>query len=124
MNKPAGRHLIADFWGTPNYSKEYVESVLKAGAKKAGATVLSSKFHSFGEEHLGAYTGIIALAESHVSVHTWPEMDYLALDIFMCGDCDPQVSLDYIKEILKPDRVVVGAFNRGVDTSVSERRQT
>jgi S-adenosylmethionine decarboxylase len=115
-SKPAGRHLIADFWGTPNYSMEYVEKVLKDGAKKAGATVLSSKFHFFGEEYLGAYTGIIALAESHISVHTWPEKDYLALDIFMCGDCDPQISLDYIKEKLGPDRVVVGAFNRGVET--------
>lgn len=117
MKNRAGRHLIADMWGVDvNLRMASVEDILKKGAEEAGATVLSSSFHHFGDPHEGAYTGIIALAESHISIHTWPERDFVAIDIFMCGECDPQVSLDYIKDRLLPKRVVVGAFNRGVQT--------
>ena len=52
-----------------------------------GATILHGHFHHFGPN--SGVSGVLVLAESHVSIHTWPERDYAALDIFVCGDCNP-----------------------------------
>lgn len=92
-----GRHVIADLHdvsaevlGSINFWKE----ILIDGAKKSGATVLSDHFHHFGEGY--GITGVIVLAESHISIHTWPEKNYAAIDVFMCGTCDPEVAVDHI----------------------------
>lgn len=92
-----GRHVIADLHdvsaevlGSINFWKD----LLIDGAKKSGATVLSDHFHHFGEGC--GITGVIVLAESHISIHTWPEKNYAAIDVFMCGNCDPEVAVDYI----------------------------
>ncbi len=64
-------------------------------ATGAGATILQSHMHQFGEG-LG-FTGVLLLAESHISVHTWPESEYAAFDIFMCGEPHLQCALDILR---------------------------
>jgi S-adenosylmethionine decarboxylase len=92
-----GRHVIADLHDVSAEvlgSIDFWKEILIDGAKKSGATVLSDHFHHFGEGY--GITGVIVLAESHISIHTWPEKNYAAIDIFMCGTCDPEVAVDHI----------------------------
>ena len=92
-----GRHVIADLHDVSAEllcSIDFWKEILIDGAKKSGATVLSDHFHHFGEGY--GLTGVIVLAESHISIHTWPEKNYAAIDVFMCGTCDPEVAVDHI----------------------------
>ncbi len=109
----AGRHLIADMWGIAPHTMPWVEDVMKEGAVYAGATVLNSTFHHFGNGY--GFTGVVSLAESHMSIHTWPERDFVALDIFMCGECDPKKAFEYIESHLQPRKLVLAVHKRGVD---------
>ena len=84
----AGTHLIIDLWGATNLDDpDHIDAVLREGALATGATILHGHFHHFSPN--GGVSGVLVLAESHVSIHTWPERDYAALDIFVCGDCIP-----------------------------------
>ena len=92
-----GRHVIADLHDVSAEvlgSIDFWKEILIDGAKKSGATVLSDHFHHLGEDY--GITGVIVLAESHISIHTWPEKNYAAIDVFMCGTCDPEVAVDHI----------------------------
>jgi len=96
-----GRHSIAEFWSCdPEVLSDetLLETLFRAACEAAGATILHSHFHKFGDGD--GVTGIVVLAESHASVHTWPEYEYAAVDIFMCGGCDPQVALNIIKRAM------------------------
>jgi len=80
-------------------------------AKEAGATVLGRHMHYFGEE--SGVTGVVILAESHISVHTWPEHNYAAFDVFVCGEADPKLAIAALKRLLKPKNIIQKAFRRG-----------
>ena len=67
---------------------------------KSNATLLRSEFHDFGEGY--GVTGVSLLAESHMSIHTWPEHKYAAVDIYMCGETDPYQALSALKDKLAP----------------------
>jgi S-adenosylmethionine decarboxylase len=69
---------------------------------------------------------MLLLAESHISIHTWPESHFAAVDIFMCGNCDPTLALAPIKKYLCPERVDVREFNRGIslDEQLSINKST
>ncbi|MCH7988747.1 MAG: adenosylmethionine decarboxylase, partial [Planctomycetes bacterium] len=62
---------------------EFIEASMRAAAAEARATVVNSSFHKFGPQGI---SGVLVLAESHLSVHTWPEHGYAATDIYVCGD--------------------------------------
>lgn len=80
-----GLHAVIECRGEiSKYNCDELALLLKRMAKAAGATVLGENFHDFGAG-LGN-TGVLLLAESHISVHSWPETDYAAIDIFVCGD--------------------------------------
>jgi S-adenosylmethionine decarboxylase len=113
-----GSHILADFYGMPDVllrSGAQLEALLRRAAEVAGATVLASHFHSFGEA--GGITGVVLLAESHISIHTWPEADFAAVDIFMCGSANPQRALDALVETLKPSQQHVEVAARGRSTA-------
>ena len=85
-----GRHVLADFHGVAAAGLSdaaALERQLLAAADAAGARVLSAHFHHFGEG--AGVTGVVMLSESHISIHTWPEHGYAALDVFMCGAPGP-----------------------------------
>ncbi|HLJ04876.1 MAG TPA: adenosylmethionine decarboxylase, partial [Acetobacteraceae bacterium] len=82
--KFAGTHLLLDLWGASNLTDpELIDRALRDAAEAANATILHSHFHHFGPD--GGVSGVVVLAESHISIHTWPERDFAAVDIFMCG---------------------------------------
>lgn len=109
----AGVHLIVDLWGAANLADpEHIDAVLREGALAAGATILHGHFHHFSPN--GGVSGVLVLAESHVSIHTWPERDYAAIDIFMCGECDPYKAIPALKKGFQPDRVQLAEHKRGL----------
>ena len=68
--------------------------------------------HRFGKEQ--GISGMVVLAESHISLHTWPERGYIAFDIFMCGDTNPELAANYLIEQLKPEKHNIKLIKRGV----------
>ena len=109
----AGEHLILDLYGAERLDDpQLIETVLVDAARKAGATVLSCDFHHFQPN--GGVSGVIVLAESHISIHTWPERNFAALDVFMCGDCRPINTVEVIREAFSPERIGLSEIRRGV----------
>lgn len=109
-----GQHLLADFYGVAApllRDAGALEALLRAAARQGGAQVLDSRFHTFGEED--GVTGVVLLSESHVSVHTWPESGFAAIDIFMCGSADPEHALEELARVLRPARRQVTRAHRG-----------
>ena len=109
----AGSHLIIDLWEAEGLAdRERLETALIDAVNAAGATLLHIHLHVFEEG--GGISGVAVLAESHISVHTWPEKGYAAFDVFMCGNAEPRKALDVFKRAFNPGRVVVGEHKRGV----------
>jgi S-adenosylmethionine decarboxylase len=114
VHRPAGIHLLADLAGIDAallVNPDAIDALLRTAAVAAGARILHSHFHTFGPG-LGV-TGVLLLAESHISIHTWPEHGFAAADIFMCGDARPQLALDVIDAALGPASREVRTIARG-----------
>ena len=112
--QPMGAHLLADFHGVAADSlsdADAIESLLLDSARAAGARILHSHFHAFGPGR--GITGVLLLAESHISIHTWPEFGFAAADIFMCGRAEPQRALAVIRSALQPASCTVQTITRG-----------
>lgn len=111
--KYAGTHLLIDLWGATRLDDiELVEEALRKSAIEGGATILHCHLHHF--EPNGGISGVVVLAESHISIHSWPERGYAALDVFMCGDCDPYKAIPVLKEAFKPEFVTLSESKRGL----------
>ncbi len=111
--KFAGMHLLVDLWGATNLADRVaIDAALRAAAIGAGATILHSHFHHFTPN--GGVSGVVVLAESHISIHTWPERAFAAIDIFMCGSCDPYDSLPVLKAAFAPSSITLGEQRRGM----------
>jgi S-adenosylmethionine decarboxylase len=109
----AGMHLLVDLWGANNLTDPAtIDGALREAAEAAGATILHSHFHHFGPD--GGVSGVLVLAESHISIHTWPERDFAAIDIFMCGACDPYQSLPVLRTAFAPASMQLGEQRRGL----------
>ena len=110
--KFAGMHLLVDLWDATHLDDPgYIGAALCEAATAAKATILHSHFHHFGPG--SGVSGVVVLAESHISIHTWPERNFAAVDIFMCGACDPYLSLPVLRQAFSPARVEVGEQRRG-----------
>ncbi|WP_210162917.1 adenosylmethionine decarboxylase [Pleomorphomonas oryzae] len=91
-----GLHLLVDFYDARHLDDlSIIEDALRRAARSCGATLLDVRLHSFGEG--SGVTGVALLAESHISIHTWPEAAYAAIDIFMCGKLDPRRALPTLR---------------------------
>ena len=109
----AGRHLFIDLWGATRLDdQQHIEETLCNAARAANATILESRFHQFSDT--GGVSGVVILAESHISIHTWPERDFAALDVFMCGQCNPHKAVPVLKEAFAPTSVLVNESRRGL----------
>ncbi len=108
----AGTHLIVDLWGAERLDDlDHVEQTLVDAVDAAGATLLHIHLHHFTPN--GGISGVAVLAESHISIHSWPECGYAALDVFMCGDAQPERAVDVLRTAFRPASVHVGEFLRG-----------
>jgi S-adenosylmethionine decarboxylase len=108
----AGTHLIVDLFGARRLDDlKHVEKTLKRCVEAAGATLLHIHLHHFTPN--GGVSGVAVLSESHISIHSWPEANYAALDVFMCGDAIPERVVPVLKEAFQADAVVVKEHRRG-----------
>lgn len=110
---PLGQHIIADFHGARHLTDgDAIFAAMRDAAEAAGAIVVGERHHRFGAGD--GVTGVVLLAESHVSIHTWPEYNYAAIDIFMCGPkVAPMVCLERLESFFKPERSEVTRLSRG-----------
>jgi S-adenosylmethionine decarboxylase len=109
----AGSHVLADLWGARNLDNiDLIEHALREAVDVCGATLLHIHLHRFTEG--GGVSGVAVLAESHITVHTWPERNFAAFDIFMCGKCEPMNALPVLRRFFQPTDLRVDQHRRGV----------
>ncbi|MGH7057237.1 MAG: adenosylmethionine decarboxylase [Acetobacteraceae bacterium] len=109
----AGAHLLLDLWDAENLSDpKAIARALEDAANAAGASILHVHLHQFGPG--GGVSGVLVLAESHISIHTWPERAFAAIDIFMCGACDPYRSVPVLKAAFRPRSMHLSEQRRGL----------
>jgi S-adenosylmethionine decarboxylase len=111
--KFAGTHLLAELWDAKNLGDlEITDRMLRDSAAVAGATLLHVHLHHFGPN--AGLSGVAVLAESHISIHTWPERGYAAIDVFMCGACDPYKAIAVMRKAFEPGTVQLSEQKRGI----------
>ena len=109
-----GRHLLLELFDCDLDAINNVETVKGAlieAAKRAQATIVDVVFHEFNPFGV---SGVVVIAESHLSIHTWPEYRYAAVDIFSCGDVlQPEIAANYLVEHFGAERTSVVEMQRG-----------
>ena len=107
----AGVHLIVDLHGAERLDDiEHIEATLRRCVEAARATLLHIHVHHFQPNGV---SGVAVLAESHISIHTWPDAGYAALDVFMCGSADPDACVPVLRQAFGAKRVAVNELLRG-----------
>jgi S-adenosylmethionine decarboxylase len=115
MEDPLGEHYIIELYecehGVLDNLHKIQNSLLDA-ARMAGATIIDKRFHKFSPQGV---SGVVVIAESHLSIHTWPELGYAALDFFTCNhDMNIDRAMDLLREVFQPGDVDVRYIPRGV----------
>jgi len=116
----AGTHLILDCWGASHLDDlDAIEAALREAVEVSGATLLHIHLHHFTPN--GGVSGVAVLAESHISIHTWPERSYAALDIFMCGETQPEKCIAVFEKAFQADSIKVTTLQRGAVLGADNR---
>lgn len=95
-----GRHWLVEMYGCRNLKRCETDGLdaMRQAAELAGATIVGYSGHNFEPE---GFSAVILVAESHLSIHTWPEQDYAAIDIFTCGESiHPEPALAFLRGYL------------------------
>lgn len=110
-----GRHILVEFYNCDkNILNDHalIEKYMNEAATKANATIVQSVFHLFNP---WGVSGAVVIQESHLTIHTWPEYGYAAVDLFTCGDSvDPWIAFDYLQEVLKSEKSETTEVPRGL----------
>ena len=108
----AGTHLLIDCWEASNLDNiALIEAALREAVTVSGATLLHIHLHHFTPN--SGVSGVAVLAESHITIHTWPERGYAALDVFMCGDTQPQLTVPVFAKAFCTDNIQLSSHQRG-----------
>jgi S-adenosylmethionine decarboxylase len=109
------RHLIVELHDAVGLDDALIiDDILRQAAEDAQAQILALHHHVFTPSN--GVTAFAMLAESHISIHTWPVERYAAVDIFMCGVCDPLACLPALATAFQPERMSVLNLSRGLHT--------
>ena len=110
-----GRHILAEIYGCPAdilNDVQLVEKVMVNAALEAGAEVREVVFHKFSPQGV---SGVVVISESHLAIHSWPELGYAAVDVFTCGDSvDPWDACNYITKHFKAQNMTATEVERGI----------
>ena len=116
-----GRHVVAEIYGCRFgvlNDVDKVERIMVNAALEAGAEVREMVFHKFSPQGV---SGVVVISESHLAIHTWPELGYAAVDVFTCGDTvNPWDACNYLAEQFGADYVDASELKRGVMTEQAE----
>jgi S-adenosylmethionine decarboxylase len=114
-----GRHLLVELYDCekePLNDLDFIRKVTLKAAIDCGAVVLGDSFHQFSPQGV---SGVVVIAESHISIHTWPEFGYAAVDVFTCGTkVDPQIAAQVLIEKLGSKSHSLTEIPRGVLVTV------
>ncbi|OFI07766.1 S-adenosylmethionine decarboxylase proenzyme precursor [Clostridium acetireducens DSM 10703] len=119
-----GRHILAEIYGCNAEmldNKDFIEKIMVDSALKSGAEVREVAFHKFSPQGV---SGVVVISESHLTIHTWPELGYAAVDVFTCGDrINPWDACNYITEWLEAKNMTATEVKRGLfDQSVCVKK--
>ncbi|WP_123053810.1 adenosylmethionine decarboxylase [Clostridium sp. JN-1] len=110
-----GRHILSEIYGCNSEilnNKELIEKIMVDSALKAGAEVREVVFHKFSPQGV---SGVVIISESHLTIHTWPELGYAAVDVFTCGDrINPWNACNYMTEKLDAKNMTATEVKRGI----------
>lgn len=121
--KHIGRHVLAEIWGCDfeilnNMQK--VEEYMVEAALEAGAEVRECVFHKFSPQGI---SGVVVISESHLAIHTWPELGYAAVDVFTCGErVDPWEACNYLSTKFRAKTMSANETKRGIFSEGPPRR--
>jgi S-adenosylmethionine decarboxylase proenzyme len=119
--KILGRHLVAELSGCNRKTLDnlpLLEELLNESVRRSGATIVKSVFHRYNPQGV---SGVVVIAESHISIHTWPEYGYAAVDFFTCGDTvDPYRAFEYLKDALDSNNAHLSELKRGMPSATDE----
>jgi S-adenosylmethionine decarboxylase len=113
--KQVGTHLIVDAWQSRRdllNDPEYIRQALIEAISAAGTTLIDLYIHKFSCQGV---TAVATLAESHIALHTWPEFEYFAVDLFFCGAGDPHRAMESLQATLQAKQVKITEIKRGFD---------
>ena len=125
MNK-VGTHLVVDAWEAPSEflnDPERIRRALVEAIAAGEATLIDMCVHQFSPHGVAATA---TLAESHIAIHTWPEYGYFAADLFFCGQGQPKVAIEVLKNALQAQKVTMQEIDRGfpMDEDLKRRLET
>jgi len=108
-----GRHFLIELWGADNLDRPDIgEEALVECVRATGGTLLDTRFVPFPN---GGYSGVCIIAESHVTIHTWPEYNYAAIDMFTCGPTmDFDAGIEMLRKYFAPKQVQIAEVRRGI----------
>lgn len=109
----ASKHLLVEYFDCDRSvlnDRAAIAALMRQAAGAAGATVVNEVFHPYAPQGV---TGVLVIEESHLSIHTWPEHGYAAVDFFTCGDCDPMRAHEVLRAGLAAERLEVLLLRRG-----------
>ncbi|HBC96751.1 MAG TPA: S-adenosylmethionine decarboxylase proenzyme [Clostridium sp.] len=110
-----GRHILAEIYGCDARilnDEDFIKKVMVNSALKAGAEVREAIFHKFSPQGV---SGVVIISESHLTVHTWPELGYAAVDVFTCGNrINPWDACNYMTEKFNAKNMTATEVKRGI----------
>ena len=110
-----GRHILAEIYGCDAEilnNKDFIEKIMIDSAIKAGAEVREVAFHEFKPQGI---SGVVIISESHLTIHTWPELGYAAVDVFTCGSkINPWDACNYMTEKFNAKNMTATEVKRGI----------
>ncbi len=119
--KILGRHLIVEYSECDKRNLDDVrllEEGMCEAVRRSGATIVRSVFHRYNPQGV---SGVVVIAESHISIHTWPEYGYAAVDFFTCGDSvDPYKAHEYLASVLSAGSANIQELKRGIPSEMDE----
>ena len=111
--KFAGVHLLVELW-TSLYLTDInrIRDIIVKAVNACGATILNIDLHVFSPN--GGVSGVAVLQESHLSIHTWPEYEYAAIDLFVCGTLNPHLAIPVLEAEFRPKKMDIQEIKRGI----------
>lgn len=113
VTQALGRHVLLELYQCPVEllkAGDELEGFMKAAAERMGATVVTSNFHQFSPYGI---SGVVIIQESHLTLHTWPEHQYAAVDIFTCGEIDLEAGIEHLIEAFQAKSADWKLYERG-----------